>query len=61
MLKNNYPKSLSCGAICASGTLGQIIPPSIVLILLAEMLQGANEEAGLMSGTKAIPVSGNPS
>ena len=41
MLKNNYPKSLSCGAICASGTLGQIIPPSLVLILLADVVSSA--------------------
>ena len=45
------------GTICAAGTLGQIIPPSIVLILLAEMLQGANEEAGLLMGNLApLPV-----
>jgi len=37
MLKNSYSKSLSCGVICASGTLGQIIPPSIVLIILADV------------------------
>jgi len=39
MLKNGYSKSLSCGTICASGTLGQIIPPSIVLIVLADVFQ----------------------
>jgi len=39
MLKNNYNKALSCGTICASGTLGQIIPPSIVLIILADVFQ----------------------
>ncbi|MCB0344690.1 MAG: TRAP transporter large permease subunit [Bdellovibrionales bacterium] len=38
MLKNNYPKTFSCGIICASGTLGQIIPPSIVLILLGDIM-----------------------
>ncbi|WP_428086198.1 TRAP transporter large permease [Candidatus Thioglobus sp.] len=38
MLKNNYKKTLSTGVICASGTLGQIIPPSIVLIILADVL-----------------------
>ncbi|WCE28343.1 TRAP transporter large permease [Vibrio sp. SCSIO 43137] len=38
MLKYNYNKGLACGTICASGTLGQIIPPSIVLILLGDVL-----------------------
>lgn len=37
MLKYNYNKSLACGTICASGTLGQIIPPSIVLIILGDV------------------------
>lgn len=38
MLKHNYQKTLSSGVICAAGTLGQIIPPSIVLIILADVL-----------------------
>lgn len=38
MLKHNYKKTLATGVICASGTLGQIIPPSIVLIILADVL-----------------------
>ncbi len=38
MLKYNYDKGLACGTICASGTLGQIIPPSIILILLGDVL-----------------------
>ena len=38
MLKHHYKKTLSTGVICASGTLGQIIPPSIVLIILADVL-----------------------
>ena len=37
MLKYNYNKALGCGTICASGTLGQIIPPSIVLIILGDV------------------------
>ncbi len=37
MLKHNYNKPLACGTICASGTLGQIIPPSIILIILADV------------------------
>ncbi|MFW1676932.1 TRAP transporter large permease [Pontibacter sp. JAM-7] len=38
MLKYNYDKKLACGTICASGTLGQIIPPSIILIILGDVL-----------------------
>ena len=37
MIKWNYNKKISTGIICASGTLGQIIPPSIVLVLLADV------------------------
>lgn len=39
MLKYKYNKKLATGVICASGTLGQIIPPSIVLIILGDVLQ----------------------
>ena len=39
MLKYGYSKRLSTGTICASGTLGQIIPPSIVLIILGDVFQ----------------------
>ena len=46
MLKAGYDPKIACGTICASGTLGQIIPPSIVLVLLGDILQGANTEAG---------------
>ncbi|MES9857939.1 MAG: TRAP transporter large permease subunit [Sedimenticola sp.] len=38
MLKYNYDKKFACGTICASGTLGQIIPPSIILIILGDVL-----------------------
>ncbi len=34
LLRRGYDPGLACGAICASGTLGQIIPPSLILILL---------------------------
>lgn len=37
-VRRGYSKSLACGTICASGTLGQIIPPSLVLILLADIM-----------------------
>lgn len=45
MMRNNYDPSLACGTICASGTLGQIIPPSIVLIILADQLSNAADQA----------------
>ncbi len=48
MLRNNYSKSLACGTICASGTLGQIIPPSIVLIILADQLASAADQAATL-------------
>jgi tripartite ATP-independent transporter DctM subunit len=38
MLKYKYNRPLSCGVICASGTLGQIIPPSIILIILGDVM-----------------------
>ena len=51
MIKAGYDQKIATGTICAAGTLGQIIPPSIVLILLASILQGANEEAAMMTGS----------
>ncbi len=48
MLRNNYSKPLATGTICASGTLGQIIPPSIVLIILADQLGGASDQASTL-------------
>ena len=45
MLRNNYSSSLATGTIAASGTLGQIIPPSIVLIILADQLASATDQA----------------
>ncbi|NCC33199.1 MAG: TRAP transporter large permease subunit, partial [Chloroflexia bacterium] len=38
MLRYNYDKGLACGVICASGTLGQIIPPSVVLVVLGDQI-----------------------
>ena len=38
MLRRGYDKGLICGTICASGTLGQIIPPSIILILMGDIM-----------------------
>ncbi|HKJ10476.1 MAG TPA: TRAP transporter large permease subunit [Gammaproteobacteria bacterium] len=50
MLRRGYDPRLSCGAICASGTLGQIIPPSIVLVLLGDVLSSAYQQAQLNMG-----------
>jgi tripartite ATP-independent transporter DctM subunit len=58
MLRAGYDPRLACGTICAAGTLGQIIPPSIVLVLLGDILQGANTQAQLALGNFApTPVS----
>tara|TARA_A100001011_G_scaffold398605_1_gene503663 strand:- start:3544 stop:6186 length:2643 start_codon:yes stop_codon:yes gene_type:complete len=48
MMKNNYNKSLASGIVCSSGTLGQIIPPSIVLIILSDQLASASDAADNM-------------
>ncbi len=48
MLRNNYSTPLATGTIAASGTLGQIIPPSIVLIILADQLASAADQASTM-------------
>ena len=53
MMRAGYDQKIATGTICAAGTLGQIIPPSIVLVLLATILQGANEEAALLRGELA--------
>jgi len=45
MLRNKYSPALATGTIAASGTLGQIIPPSIVLIILADQLASASDQA----------------
>ncbi|MEJ2602749.1 MAG: TRAP transporter large permease subunit [Gammaproteobacteria bacterium] len=50
MLKRGYSPALACGTICASGTLGQIIPPSIILVLLGDVLSSAYQEAQLEQG-----------
>ena len=53
MMNAGYDQKIATGTICAAGTLGQIIPPSIVLVLLATILQGANEEAAMLVGNLA--------
>jgi tripartite ATP-independent transporter DctM subunit len=53
MLRAGYDPKLACGIICGAGTLGQIIPPSTVLIFTADILQGANAAAQLALGNFA--------
>ena len=50
MLKRGYQAEISTGVICASGTLGQIIPPSIILVLLGDVLSSAYQQAQLSQG-----------
>ena len=50
MLKQNYEPSLATGTICATGTLGQIIPPSIALVLLGDILSSSYQQAQLNMG-----------
>jgi tripartite ATP-independent transporter DctM subunit len=45
MLRRNYDPALACGSIAAAGTLGQIIPPSIVLVVLGDQISNAHQEA----------------
>ena len=53
MLKRGYDPAVATGVISASGTLGQIIPPSIVLVLLGDVLSSAYQEAQLAQGVFA--------
>ncbi|MBY5990596.1 TRAP transporter large permease subunit [Ferrimonas balearica] len=50
MLKRGYHPAFASGAICATGTLGQIIPPSIALVLLGDVLSSAYQQAQLKMG-----------
>lgn len=50
MLKRGYSPALATGTICATGTLGQIIPPSIALVLLGDVLSNAYQQAQLSMG-----------
>jgi len=52
LLKRGYNPGIACGAICASGTLGQIIPPSLILILLSDILQLS---VGTMFAAAVVP------
>ncbi len=58
MQRAGYDPRLACGAICASGTLGQIVPPSTVLIFMGDMLAGINSQVQMAKGNFApTPVS----
>jgi tripartite ATP-independent transporter DctM subunit len=50
MLKRGYSPEIAAGTICASGTLGQIIPPSIVLVMLGDVMSSAYQQAQLAQG-----------
>ncbi len=50
MLRRGYDPRIATGTICAAGTLGQIIPPSIVLVLLGDVMSSAYSEAQLAQG-----------
>ena len=50
MLSRKYDPSLSAGTICATGTLGQIIPPSIALVILGDVLSAAYQQSQLSIG-----------
>jgi tripartite ATP-independent transporter DctM subunit len=52
LLRRGYNKGLACGTICASGTLGQIIPPSLILILLADIM---GESVGTLFAAAFVP------
>jgi len=56
MLNRNYAPSLASASIAASGTLGQIIPPSIVLVILADQISNAFQEAQRSYGLKSDAV-----
>lgn len=52
LLRRGYRPAIACGTICASGTLGQIIPPSLVLILLSEIV---GESVGTLFAAAFLP------
>ena len=53
MMRAGYDPKLACGTICASGTLGQIIPPSTVLIFMGDMISGMHSQAQMSLGNFA--------
>ena len=59
MLRNGYSRQLATGTISAAGTLGQIIPPSVVLIILADQLSNATDQAGTLRQVDYKAATGN--
>ena len=57
MMRAGYDPKLATGVICAAGTLGQIIPPSVILIFVGDLLMGANQLAAQRTGKALDPVS----
>ena len=59
LLRDNYSTPLATGTIAASGTLGQIIPPSIVLIILADQLSNATGRASTLRKAEYAEATGS--
>ncbi|MCY4487913.1 MAG: TRAP transporter large permease subunit [Deltaproteobacteria bacterium] len=59
MLRNGYSRQLATGTISAAGTLGQIIPPSVVLIILADQLSNATDQASTLRQVDYKAATGN--
>ena len=58
MMRAGYDPKVACGVVCASGTLGQIVPPSTILIFMGDMLGGINAQVQMAKGNFApSPVS----
>jgi TRAP-type mannitol/chloroaromatic compound transport system permease large subunit len=54
MLRNRYSPELACGVVCTAGTLGQIIPPSTLLIILSDVMSNAYQQAQFAEGKFTI-------
>nr|WP_171901499.1 TRAP transporter large permease subunit [Stappia indica] len=54
MLRNGYDARLASGIVCTSGTLGQIIPPSTLLIILSDVMSNAYQQAQFRQGKFTI-------
>src|SRR3546814_16252697 len=54
MLRNGYSPQLASGVVCTAGTLGQIIPPSTLLIILSDVMSNAYQQAQYEKGLLTI-------
>ena len=54
MLRRGYSPALACGSVCAAGTLGQIIPPSTVMVVMGEVLSSAYQQAQFAQGKFSV-------